>query len=135
MDTRGKIKEFMINIIKSHKRIKRHYLNKKIYELGYIISDREMRLIKEEINKEGKILIGSDNKRGYYLVETAEDFDNALHEIESKAYTLLKRRRELIFNFKKNFPEIYSDMQKQARFNFNMTDVIIPDNKMLGGAQ
>jgi hypothetical protein len=80
------------NPIKRAELLARYNDWKKFY--GGVITDRELRAMKEElIMKEGK-LIGS-SEQGYYVMETIKDFEESLAYYRAKAIPLLKIRSKL----------------------------------------
>lgn len=76
---------------------KREQLRQQLSARGYYLPDRQLRKHIEDLVTKEHYAIGSCLK-GYYLIITKEDLEQALHELRSKAEALSIRANCLIRN-------------------------------------
>lgn len=93
------IKDAILQVLMLSKYTKRPELRHTLISRGYFISDRNMRSAVEEMITKDHYSIGSGSK-GYYLITTDEDLDEAMHELRAKAEALSIRANCLLRNHK-----------------------------------
>lgn len=86
------LKEKVLEVLKDHGSLSR-------VSLRHLVgiderSDRQMRLAIEELRDEGHA-IGSSPKRGYFMIETEEDWNEATREFMTRAKSCLRHYGQL----------------------------------------
>lgn len=82
----------------------------------HIFSDRSLRIFIELMVDNG-YLIGTSSVRGYFLISSEEDYNEAMHQLKSQATSLFKRANQLHKNFTSSEKDI------QLTFLFNNTEI------------
>lgn len=101
------VKNAMKLVLTSRVQIKRDILRKILRDTyGINISDRTLRLLKNELIKDG-LPVGSDNGRGYYLITNEKEMNRVRAEYKSKIgglqETLLSLERAFNDKYNKDF--------------------------------
>jgi len=113
------IMEIIKQIMEKHKgyknAIKRDVLHGLIIAEGIKIKDSDMRRIIKEMVDEG-FLLGSHNAYGYFIIETQDDLNIALSELESKARSLFVRASRIKNSFSQ---KINPNGELPLNWNFN----------------
>lgn len=91
--------ELIFNFLKKAGPVKRDSLLMYLHEHGHKITDREMRKIIEYMVVKENYPIGSSHKRGYFIVNTANDLDCALADLKSKGKAIFNRANSLYKNY------------------------------------
>lgn len=88
----------ILELLHLSKYTKRHELRLSLQSKGYCVSDRLLRLHIETLITQQHYSIGSCEK-GYWLILTKEDLEEAKHQLKSKAEALSIRANCLERNF------------------------------------
>lgn len=89
----------ILEILHLSKYTKRANLREQLTSRGYFLRDRLLRKHVEQLITEGKYCIQSSEK-GYSLITTQEDLDQAKKYLNAKAFAMIDRVKCLEENFK-----------------------------------
>lgn len=67
-------------------------------QLNNQLSDRALRKLIEVMINNGH-LIGTSTQRGYFLIRSIDDYEDAMKELKSKGSTIFKRANKIHQNF------------------------------------
>jgi hypothetical protein len=108
-----KIKTDILTKLETESPVKRLMLLKYLTQCGHIITDRQMRkTIEEMIIKDG-CRIGSHNSKGYFIIKSENELDEALKDLRTKAKSLFNRASKLVTNCDRIF-----EIKNQIEFHF-----------------
>lgn len=93
------MKDKILELLHLQKYMKRKELLGSLVAHGYYISDRALRQTLEEMVIKDHYVLGSCEK-GYYLITTESDLDEAMHQLRSKAEALSIRANSLLRNYR-----------------------------------
>lgn len=97
MESNPALDDSIIAILHLQKYTKRQDLRLQLIANGFVLADRVLRLHIERLITREKYAIGSC-ERGYYLIISKDDLEEALHQLKSKAEALSIRANCLIRN-------------------------------------
>lgn len=108
--------EELIKILQAAGNMIRDKLRERLAAAGYEMSDRSLRLLKEHINETRPESIGStSDKRGYFLITSAESFELDEKQIVSQRQDLYFKELKKREKFRRTNPKEYARYMDRKR--------------------
>ncbi len=89
------LKRDILNVLEQSEDMKLRDLIDAVSDFTFYPGSRKIRKAIEELRNDGEP-IGSSATRGYFVIRTEKDFDEAVHEFRSKAMSCLKMYQRLM---------------------------------------